>query len=427
MKESAFILDSEYQANEQLHYTTVNIPYFFPKFEPENQTMESGQSGHILYLPRWYPSRTDPMSGLFVRKHALAAVAAGFRVTVVFVVPGLILKKHELFSIEIQSEDRLTEVFIIYRKAEGISGLSRQLIAWNLGVKTAVQLNGKPDLIHAHILTRTALLAWYYGRKWHLPYLITEHWSRYYTENFQYKGWFRKILTRFAVRNASKTTVVSARLANAMKVAGVGRDFINLPNVVDTQLFNISEKRDQRARIVSITCFEEKSKNLKMLVDAFALLIADCKDAELVLIGEGMDLEMIRTYAAEKRLPPGSVRFTGMLEGSVLAEELSQSSCLAISSNYETFGIVAFEALSSGIPVVATDVADLADFIKPDSGRIVPVGDIQAFTGALTDVLENPARFHPIDMRSGVEQQFGPEAVSQRLSDLYFGIIYRHP
>ena len=385
--------------------------------------MESGQNRHILYLSRWYPSKADPMPGLFVRKHALVAADAGFSVTVVFVVSGLKVGKHELFSTEVQTDGRLTEVIVTYRKSDGISGLARQLIAWNLGIKTAVQHNGKPGLIHAHILTRTSLLAWYFGRKWHIPYIITEHWSRYYPENFQYRGWLRKLLTRFAVRNAAKTTVVSNRLAKAMQVAGVGNDFSSLPNVVDTRLFDIAKKSNLKATIISITCFEEKSKNLKLLIDAFATIILKHKDAELVLVGEGTDLEMIRRYGAEKKLPFGAIRFTGLLEGAALAEELQQASCLALSSNYETFGIVAYEAMACGIPVVATDVADLRDFIKPDSGRIVPVGDAQAFSKALSYVLTHSEEFNPVEMRSLVVLQFGSEAVSQRLAGLYQGII----
>lgn len=385
--------------------------------------MESGPDRHILYLSRWYPSKADPMLGLFVRKHALAAVDAGFSVTVVFVVPGLKVGKHELFSAEVQAEGRLTEVIVTYRKSDGISGLARQLIAWNLGIKTAVQLNGKPGLIHAHILTRTALLAWYSGWKWHIPYINTEHWSRYYPENFQYRGWLRKLLTRFAVRKAAKTTVVSGRLAKAMQFACVGNDFSSLPNVVDTRLFDIAEKNNPKATIISITCFEEKSKNLKLLIDAFAAIHPKHKDAELVLVGEGTDLDMIRRYAAEKKLPFGAIRFTGLLEGVALAKELQLASCLALSSNYETFGIVAYEAMACGIPVVASDVADLRDFIKPDSGRIVPVGDLQAFSDALSYVLTHPEEFNPVEMRSRVVQESGSEAVSKKLAELYLEIL----
>ncbi len=390
--------------------------------------MHSGQTPQILYLARWYPSGHDPMLGLFVRKHALAAVEAGFRVIVVFVIPDLTVKSHELFSTKVTTQDGLTEIIVSYRKADGISGLTRQLIAWNLGVKTAVNLNGKPELIHAHVLTRTALLAWYFGRMWHVPYLITEHWSRYYPENFQFKGRLRKLLTRFAVRHAAKTTVVSDRLAKSMQAASVGNNFSRLPNVVDTRLFKLPETSNRKQRIISITCFEEKSKNLRLLIDAFALLAQDRKELELLLVGEGTDLESTKQYVAQKRLPYGAIRFTGLLEGKELVQELQQSACLALTSNYETFGIVAYEAMACGIPVISTDVADLRDFIKPDSGRVVPVKDVNALVTALSEALDHPNGFDSIKMHKRVEHEFGFEAVSKHLKSLYNEILQKkHP
>jgi len=385
--------------------------------------MESIPAKHLLYISRWYPSSQDPMLGLFVKKHALAAVSAGFKVTTVFVVPALTAKSHELFSTGIQSENGLTEVIVNYRKAEGPAGLARLLIAWNLAVKTAVKLNGKPQLIHAHVLTRAALLAWWFSFKWNIPFVITEHWSRYYTENLQYKGWLRKVITRFVVKRAAATTVVSRRLAEAMQKQGIRTNYIILPNVVDTSLFTIADNSGPKSKIVSVTCFEEKSKNLKLLIDAFMLLTTLQKEKELVLIGEGADLEMIKEYAAARNFNGGKIRFTGLLEGPQLAAEMQQASCLALSSNYETFGIVAYESMACGVPVVATDVADLAGFITEDSGIIVPVGDVKAFAMALTNILENAQQFNKAEMHLKVEQHYGFGAVSKKLADLYNGII----
>ena len=381
--------------------------------------MEPGQPRHILYISRWYPSKADPMLGLFVRKHAQAAASAGFKISVAYTVPALTIKSRDLFSTEIHSGNNLTEVIVCYRPADGISGVTRQLIAWNLAIKTAVKQNGRPQLIHAHVLTRVALLAYWYSWRWNVKFMITEHWSRYFAENFQYKGWLRKLLTRFVVQKAAKITVVSNRLAASMQKQSLGRNFVLLPNVVDTELFNIAERTAEKPRIVSISCFEEKSKNLKMLIDAFSLLIEEKKEVELVMIGEGADLEMIKTYAFDKKLSSESIRFTGMLQGQALATELQQASCLALTSNYETFAIVAYEAMACGVPVVATDVADLHDFITRDSGRIVPLGNTIAFADALKEVIEHPSDFDRAAMRLKVEQQYSFAAVADKLSELY--------
>ena len=363
------------------------------------------------------------MLGLFVRKHALAATEAGFRVTVVYAAPGLTGKSRELFSTDIQSAGLLTEVRVSYRKAEGLSGMARQLIAWNLAVKTAVQQQGRPDLIHAHILTRVALLSCWLAYKWKVPCVITEHWSRYYPENMQYKGWLRRFLTERVVKRAQAVTVVSNRLANAMKAQGLQFATKLLPNVVDTAVFKPAEKYKGPFRIVSITCFEEKSKNLKMLVDAVAHIATHRHDIELVMIGDGNDYDLIKKYVAGKHMRYKTVRFTGVLQDHELAEELQQATCLALTSNYETFGIVAFEALACGIPVVATDVADLAVFINEENGKIVKTGDAEILAVELENVLNRLPEYKPSDMHKRVEAELSSRAVAEKLKELYISAI----
>lgn len=360
------------------------------------------------------------MLGLFVKKHALAAVRAGFSVSVAYCTPGLEGRAHTLFLTETRQDQGLTEIFVTYRKADGIQGIARQMIAWNLAVKTAVGLLGQPGLIHAHILTRSALLAWWYARKYKVPFVITEHWSRYFDENLQYKGWLRKRATRFVLDRAGMLTVVSERLARAMAQCGLNHPYRLLPNVVDTALFLPAGQRPENKQIVSITCFEERSKNLTMLIDAFIRIKDQFSDATLILIGDGADRGRIREYADSVQLPRGSVQFPGMLEGPALAALLQQASCLALSSNYETFGIVAYEAIACGVPVVVTDVADLKSFVTHDAGRVVPLGDPVAFAEALSGVLQNPASFDREKMHERIETNFSQQAVALLLRDLYY-------
>lgn len=378
---------------------------------------------HILYLPRWYPSKQDPMFGLFVKKHALAAIKAGYRVSVAYAVPAKELPGGSKYNTEVKQEDAFTEVITAYLSTGGFSGQWRQAVAWRKAIKLCVRQSGRPELIHAHILTRTAFIAALLSILWRIPYLITEHWSRYYPENLQYKGWLRKTVTRFLVKKAGTVTVVSERLATAMHRQGLRFNPELLPNVVDTTLFQPATEIIDPKKIISVTCFEERSKNLKLLIDAFALVLNEMPDARLVLVGEGADLEATIAYANGKNFQPGAVRFTGMLQDEVLAAEIRTSACLALSSNYETFGIVAFEAMACGIPVVATDVADLKSFIGNDFGKVVRQGDKSGFAAALQEVLGHPEKFDRAGMAGAVRQKFGEKVVSDKLDMLYQGVL----
>jgi hypothetical protein len=79
----------------------------------------------------------------------------------------------------------------------------------------------KIDLIHVHVLTRLGLLALLLKRSSGIPFLITEHWSRYLSYVGTYKGIFRKYLTRKVVKNASAVTTPTVNLQNAMQAHGL--------------------------------------------------------------------------------------------------------------------------------------------------------------------------------------------------------------
>ncbi|MDY0103599.1 MAG: glycosyltransferase [Lentimicrobium sp.] len=374
----------------------------------------------ILFIPRWYPSKEDPMLGLFVRKHAQAAITAGYRVIVAYAFASKNLNQDKAYHLKITKRVELIEVTVSYRPSKGISGMIKQIKAWQKAIDKAQQLEGNPAIIHAHVLTRTGLLALYFGNKYKVPYLVTEHWSRYYPENMQFKGIIRRMLTQCVLNKAQKITVVSERLAESMKDCGLKFNPEILPNVVDTNLFTpISKMITTHKKIVSITCFEEKSKNLFMLIDAFKLLIAEVLDVQLVLIGEGTDLELTKKYVSESGLKSSEVIFTGMLEGEVLADQLRTADCLALSSNYETFAIAVFESLASGVPVVVTDVADLSLHIQSYMGMVVPTKDTISFKEALLDVLSHPEKFRPEEMRKYVLNHFNTEAIAGQLNHLY--------
>jgi glycosyltransferase involved in cell wall biosynthesis len=72
-------------------------------------------------------------------------------------------------------------------------------------------------------------------------------------------------------------------------------------------------------------------------------------------------------------------------------------------SHYESFGMVALEAMACGTPVVASEVGGLAStIIHDDSGLLVPSGDWRAFAQAISRLLASP------QLQSAMRQA-GPE------------------
>jgi glycosyltransferase involved in cell wall biosynthesis len=85
------------------------------------------------------------------------------------------------------------------------------------------------------------------------------------------------------------------------------------------------------------------------------------------------------------------VSFIGQLAGSLLDASFEHTDLFVLPTFRETFGMAVAEALARGIPVVATATGEIPFLVGSDAGVVVPVGNLEALTGALTEVLADSA------------------------------------
>lgn len=371
----------------------------------------------VVFLARWYPHKYDPMFGLFVQRHAEAA-ALHHEVSVVYVHPD----EHasNKFDIDRTTKNGVDTIRVYYRKQGRINS------AWHFyrACLKGLELAGKPDLIHVHILTRMGLMA--YRQKLHhgTPYLITEHWSRYLPGN-EFSGAIRKFLTKLVVKSASMVTTVSSILAQAMQGYGLtNSNYQILPNVVDTNVFKPIPHHNEVPKIVHVSCFEDKSKNISGLLEALKLLKDKGIAYQAVLIGEGMDLECMKQKSQVLGLTD-KVRFTGLLEGQALIDELATGDLFVLPSNYETGGIVLLEAMACGLPVVATNVGALPEIVNKNNGILVQPKNAILLSEALETLCHTFNNYDGEEIRKQIVEQYSKEKVAEKLDEWYTVTITR--
>jgi glycosyltransferase involved in cell wall biosynthesis len=282
----------------------------------------------------------------------------------------------------------------------------------------ALKLCGKPDMIHVHILTRLGVIAWIQKKLHKTPYIITEHWSRYLPGN-DFGGFLRKLFTKIVVRNAETVTTVTENLAIAMKNHGLKNDnYVVLPNVVNLDMFHISKRNNNPCKIIHISCFEDKSKNISGLLESLKIIDDKGIDFQCTLIGEGMDLDLMKEKAKELQLI-NKVSFTGLLQGQALADELSSGDFLVLSSNYENMPVVILEALASGLPVVSTNVGGIKEMIDDTKGILVEPRNKEALAEAMIKMIETHKNYDANYLRNSVIEKYGYESVGRFLDSIY--------
>jgi glycosyltransferase involved in cell wall biosynthesis/O-antigen/teichoic acid export membrane protein len=133
---------------------------------------------------------------------------------------------------------------------------------------------------------------------------------------------------------------------------------------------------------------ESAQKGLDLLLPAYAL-IADQVDHDLIIGGDGPDREKLQKLAAELGVG-GRTHFVGRVVAADRFSWLARAHLLAMPSRYETFGMVAAEALSVATPVVAFGIPCLRGLVTERTGIVVPPYDVKRFAAALLTLATNP-------------------------------------
>lgn len=381
----------------------------------------------VLYLPRWYPNRYDPMPGLFIERHA-RSVSGLADVAVLYVHPDSEMKGKRIET-EISRDEELYQVRIYFRtsrtgfsRLDSFYNICRLLRCHRKGLKIIKNEFGSPDILHVNVLTRLGVIALFYRWLTGTPYVITEHWTRYLPHMDNYRGWLRKILTRLVARNASAILPVTDNLRKAMEKHGLkNSNYRIIPNVVDMNIFQVREKKDERQKkqIIHVSCFEDKQKNISGMLNVLKRLSEQRTDWECHMIGEGIHFERLVQYADELGLAEGFVWFHGLKEGAELAGMMASADFQVMFSRFENLPVVILESYACGVPVLSTDVGGIREHLNDDLGILIPSENEQQLLDKLNFMLDHFDEFKKGRLREYAQNHFSNEVIGKQLFELY--------
>jgi len=281
----------------------------------------------------------------------------------------------------------------------------------------------RPDIVHAHsskagALARLARIAH------RVPVIYTPH-------GYAFAGFFEREPERVAYRLAERllaplaTRVLCVCEAEAVLARSVGpADRVHVVyNGVDSDPScrvdpRMAALHDHGPVICALTQLRP-GKGMETLIDAIPRLLVDQPEAGIAIWGEGAELEALRRRAQD--LGVGSaVHFLGATSDPMSV--IRGASLFVLPSWAESFPYVMLEAMSAGIPIVASDVGGIREAVGDDAaGLLVAPREPHELALALTGLLGDTVRCARLgdEARRRVQQRFTVADMVQGVARVY--------
>ena len=245
-------------------------------------------------------------------------------------------------------------------------------------------------LLHVHYAIPHALAAYMTREIASIPYVVTLHGSDVHLLGIDPAF---KISTSFGIQKANGVSAVSKFLADiARDQMDVTRPISVIPNFVDCSRYKprILQKnyfrQENELTITHVSNFRPVKRTLA-LVEAFSEVSKKIPNARLLLVGDGPE-RTLASRLAEKLGIKKKVRIMGVRLD--IPDILNETDVFALPSQIEGCPLSILEAMSSGVPVVATRVGGIPEIIDDGKeGYLVSTENNKELAERLIELLSN--------------------------------------
>lgn len=258
----------------------------------------------------------------------------------------------------------------------------------------------QPEVIHAHFVLPTGLLAWAVHRLTGVPYVLTAHLGDVPGgAPGQTEGLFRVVtpFARLVWSEAAGHTAVSAWVCELAT-----RAFHRKPEIIlnGIQLGENAPQHDttRTTRHLVFVGRLNPQKCPLFLIDVLRQLPS--RDWRLTVVGDGELMPELRERVSSAGLAE-RVRLTGWLDGPAVERVLQDADIFLLPSTFEGLPVAATEALKHGLALLVSDIPGLHDVVDDGvNGFRLPPGDAALWAEKIGSLLGQPSRLAAMQQAS---------------------------
>lgn len=369
----------------------------------------------ILFISSWFPNKLESTNGNFVQRHA-EAVSLLHDVEILHSIG--VPDQKERYVLDDSVINGIRTLIVYYRKSRNpIENFITRMKAYKKGFKMLT----KPDLVHGNVLQNNMLFALRLKTRYGIPYVISEHWSGLQKRNRSSLSASKLMIAKTIAAKADYILPVSHMLKNEMQDAAIGKKYEVVENVVDTELFYpLNDKSNLPFVFLHISSLLSL-KNPDKIISAAARLHSEFPNFQLHIGGDG-DVEKLN-LEVQKHQADSYIFTFGEQSITEVAEKMRNSHCFVLFSEYENLPCVLLESMSSGTPVIATNVGGVPEIVTKDYGFVIEKSEEELYQ-AMKKILENKMSFSsPDSLHHYIDSNFSKQKIAEKFDKVYQKVV----
>lgn len=267
----------------------------------------------------------------------------------------------------------------------------------------------QPDVIHNQTAEMIAIAARRYAKKYDVPMVSTGHaypdnitsqvkllkpikkpvdaMLRTYMASFLKHSEYATMPTEMAIddlvpKNRRRFDVTVEPLSNGVDLSKF------TPGKASVRVLKKFRLEPGKSRVLYVGRVDPE-KSLSNVVTAFAGVVEEMPEAELVIVGDGTDRRHLIDLAQALGISD-KVKFPGRIMPPDVTEIYRGATVFATASETETQGIVLIEAAATGLPLVAVDAGAVSELCQnKKNGVLCKPGDLVGMTDAMVSILKD--------------------------------------
>lgn len=295
------------------------------------------------------------------------------------------------------------------------------------------------DVIHSHQPYSLGNEALKLAKKLNIPLVFTYHIK--YEDYYHYipfvpksisQRYIKKITTKYS-NKCNAVIAPSAAIKKLLLDHNIKTPINIIPSGIDVK--NFGKETDKREEIrskfkigpedvVLITaCRITEEKNVKFLVEAFNKVKKSCRNVKFIIVGDGAVKKDLEKMVQELGIK-SDVIFTGLVDREEIVGLYQASDVFVFASLTETQGLVAVEAMASGLPVVAVRASGIEDMVESEEDGILTDNSIDEFTEAVVKVVNDKSLRERLSSQAEINsRKFSIEIWTEKMVGLYKSLV----